>query len=221
MVSKSIVLNGHKWTAKLLGENAVLLEAQGEVSTTTIHQTTALIEAQDFPYLLDLVPAYTSIALIINLLQTDVYQTISDLENIPDTFMPDVSSHKTHHIVVDYEKGLDWLEVKQKTGLSKTEIIERHCRAEYRVAMMGFLPGFIYLEGMDIALTCPRKTNPRIRVPAGAVGIGGTQTGIYALPSPGGWQIIGQTDMTLFDPQQLPPNQLNVGDTVKFVAISS
>lgn len=217
MVSKSIILNGHKWTAKLLGENAVLLEAQGEVSTATIHQTTALIEAQEFDYLLDVVPAYTSIALIVDTLQTDVYQTISYLENIQDTFMPDVSASKTHHISVDYEKGLDWLEVEQKTGLRKAEIIERHCRVEYRVAMMGFLPGFIYLEGMNETLTCPRKTNPRTRVPAGAVGIGGTQTGIYALPSPGGWQIIGQTDTTLFDPQQLPPNQLNVGDKVKFI----
>lgn len=221
MVSKSIVFNGHKWTVKLLGENALLLEVQGEVSTSTIHQTTALIEAQRFDYLLDLVPAYTSVALIIDPLQIDVYQAISDMENISDTSFSDIHTPKTYHIPVDYEKGLDWQEVIQKTGLSKAEIIERHCNIAYRVAMMGFLPGFIYLEGMDKTLTCPRKTNPRTRVPAGSVGIGGTQTGIYALPSPGGWQIIGQTDMTLFDPQQLPPNQLNVGDTVKFVAISS
>lgn len=218
MVSKSITLNEHKWTVKLLGENAVLLEAQGEVSITTIHQTTALIEAQQFNHLLDVVPAYTSIAVIIDPLQSDVYQTINILENISNTFTPDLSVFKTHHIIVDYEKGLDWLEVEQKTGLPKMEIIDRHCAVEYRVAMMGFLPGFVYLEGMDKALTCPRKANPRTRIPAGAVGIGGIQTGIYALSSPGGWQIIGQTDMTLFDPQRLPPNQLNVGDKVKFVS---
>lgn len=202
----------------MLGENAVLLESEAELSTNTIHETTALIEAEQLK-VLDIVPAYTSIALIIDRLQTDVHQIINKLKNIRHTFTPDLDAFATHHIPVNYEKGLDWLEVTQQTKRSKSEIIEKHIAAAYRVAMMGFLPGFIYLEGMDEALNCPRKINPRTRVPAGAVGIGGKQTGIYALESPGGWQIIGQTDMRLFDPKQSPPNQLNVGDTVRFFVL--
>jgi len=216
MTSKSILLNGHKWRVKLLGENAILLENDA-TTHDAIHTTTALISAQNMGGIIEIVPAYASIAIVIDMLQTDVYQIIISLENITTASISISSNTKTHHINVDYEKGLDWQEIIKITGLTKSEIIRRHTAVEYRVEMMGFLPGFVYLSGMDEALYCPRKANPRVRIPAGAVGIGGAQTGIYALESPGGWQIIGQTDATLFDPKKIPPNTLNVGDSVQFV----
>ncbi len=216
MVSKSILLNGHKWQVKLLGENAVVLE-NNDATHDTIHSTTALIRAAELTGVMDIVPAYFSIAVIFDLLQNDVNELVKSLGNIKSIQTSIHSNSILHHIPVDYEKGLDWEEVMRMTGLNKSEIIQKHTAIEYRVEMMGFVPGFIYLSGMDKSLHCPRKENPRVRIPAGAVGIGGAQTGIYALESPGGWQIIGQTEVVLFDVKTMPPNQLNVGDRVRFV----
>ena len=216
MVSKFILLNRHKWQIKLLGENAILLE-NNDATHDMIHATAALIRAAQFVGVVDIIPAYTSIAVIFDLLQNTVNELIKSLENIKSRQIAIHSNSVLHHIPVDYEKGLDWEEVMQITGLTKPEIIQKHTAAEYHVEMMGFVPGFIYLSGMDEHLHCPRKENPRVRVPAGAVGIGGSQTGIYALESPGGWQIIGQTNVALFDVKAVPPNRLNVGDRVRFV----
>jgi len=216
MVSKFILLNRHKWQIKLLGENAILLE-NNDATHEMIHATAALIRAAKFVGVVDIIPAYTSIAVVFDLLQKNANELIESLENIKSRQVAIHSNSVLHHIPVDYEKGLDWEEVMQITGLTKPEIIQKHTAAEYCVEMMGFVPGFIYLSGMDEHLHCPRKENPRVRVPAGAVGIGGSQTGIYALESPGGWQIIGQTDVALFDVKAVPPNRLNVGDRVRFV----
>jgi len=183
-----------------------------------IHATAALIDAAQLMGVTDIVPAYSTIAVIFNLLQNDVNESIKSLENIKSSRISIHSNTILHHIPVDYEKGLDWEKVMQITHLTQSEIIQKHTNTEYRVEMMGFVPGFIYLSGMDERLHCPRKANPRVRVPAGAVGIGGSQTGIYALESPGGWQIIGQTDVVLFDVKAVPPNLLNVGDRVRFVS---
>ena len=96
----------------------------------------------------------------------------------------------------------------------------RHGAPLYRVAMLGFAPGFPYLLGLDPGLALPRRDQPRQRVEAGSVAIGGSQTGIYPQASPGGWQLIGRTPLRLFDPQRQPPCPLAPGDGVRFVAIS-
>lgn len=115
--------------------------------------------------------------------------------------------------------GPDLLEVATLVGLSPDEVIKRHCAAEYRVAMLGFAPGFPYLLGLDPALTVPRRTDPRQRVPAGSVAIGGSQTGIYPATLPGGWQLIGRTPLSLFDVDAAQPARLKAGDRVRFQAI--
>jgi KipI family sensor histidine kinase inhibitor len=86
--------------------------------------------------------------------------------------------------------------------------------------MIGFMPGFPYLGGLDPRIAAPRKAEPRMRVPAGSVGIAGRQTGIYPLESPGGWQLIGRTDIRLFDPRRDPPALLRIGDRVRFVEVA-
>ncbi len=100
-------------------------------------------------------------------------------------------------------------------------IIAAHTAGEYTVAMLGFLPGFPYLEGLAPALHTPRRAAPRTSVPAGSVGIGGTSTGIYPCSSPGGWQLIGRTPRTLFAAHRMPPALLAPGDVVRFVAIAA
>jgi 5-oxoprolinase (ATP-hydrolysing) subunit B len=114
--------------------------------------------------------------------------------------------------------GPDLEAVAAHTGLSEAEIIELHSGAEYQVYCLGFQPGFAYLGGMDPRIAVPRKTTPRMSIAAGSVGIGGLHTGIYPADSPGGWQIIGRTDLTLFDIKQSPPCLLQPGDTIRFVA---
>lgn len=113
--------------------------------------------------------------------------------------------------------GPDLKFVADQTGLSVNELIEYHSAPLYRVFFIGFLPGFAYLGGLDSRLHCPRKSVPRTVVPAGSVGIGGAQTGIYPMESPGGWQLIGQSDLPLFRPYETSMTLLSMGDYVQFI----
>lgn len=113
--------------------------------------------------------------------------------------------------------GPDLPEAAALLGLSEAQLIEAHCRPIYEVACLGFLPGFPYLLGLPPALALPRRATPRLRVPAGSVGIGGAQTGVYPCESPGGWLLIGRTGQTLFDPMAAEPSWLLPGDRLRFV----
>ena len=117
--------------------------------------------------------------------------------------------------------GEDLAALARSRGLSSDEVIEIHSGADYHVHMLGFVPGFAYLGGLDARLATPRRDTPRPRVPAGSVAIAGGQTGVYPLDTPGGWQIIGRTPIPLFRPDASPPSLLNAGDTVRFVPISA
>jgi KipI family sensor histidine kinase inhibitor len=122
-------------------------------------------------------------------------------------------------VVYGGETGPDLEEVAAHTGLSAAEVVAQHSGAEYRVQAIGFAPGFPYLSGLPRALATPRRATPRTRVAAGSVGIGGEQTGIYPRATPGGWQIVGRTDLALFDVQRAEPALLRVGDRVTFVPV--
>jgi len=116
------------------------------------------------------------------------------------------------------EDGVDLQTVASTNHLSPEEVIHLHSWAEYTVAMMGFMPGFVYLSGMDERLATPRLASPRVRIKPGSVGIAGSQTGIYSIASPGGWQIIGRTDVRLWDLERPEPALLRAGSRVRFVA---
>ncbi len=118
------------------------------------------------------------------------------------------------------EYGPDLQDVAAAHGTSPAAIVDAHTAGRYTVAMLGFLPGFPYLDGLDAALHTPRRATPRTSVPAGSVGIGGVSTGVYPFASPGGWQIIGRTPVALFAPGRTPPTLLQAGDQVRFVAIT-
>ena len=105
-------------------------------------------------------------------------------------------------------------------GLSREEVIRIHSGQDYLIYMLGFLPGFPYLGGLDQRLFTPRLDNPRTRIPAGSVGIGGEQTGIYPMESPGGWQLIGRTPLNLFSPDNGGKLMYEAGDRIRFVPIS-
>jgi inhibitor of KinA len=117
--------------------------------------------------------------------------------------------------------ALDIATLSQEKGMSIDEIIALHSAQTYKVYMLGFLPGFVFMGKLPNVLQCKRKTSPRLRVPASSVGIAGSQTGIYPMVSPGGWQIIGQTPLKIFNPKAENPFHFQPGDEVTFYPISA
>ncbi len=119
------------------------------------------------------------------------------------------------------EFGPDLADVATAHQTTPDAIVAAHCDGLYTVAMIGFLPGFPYLEGLDASLHTPRRSSPRTAVPAGSVGIGGSSTGVYPFTSPGGWHIIGRTPRALFSTRREQPSLLQAGDKVRFVGITA
>ncbi len=120
-------------------------------------------------------------------------------------------------VVYGGAQGPDLEEVARHSGLTPRQVVELHASVDYVVWFLGFQPGFPYLGGLPEQLITPRRAEPRLLVPAGSVGIGGAQTGIYPLPTPGGWQLIGTTPLALFDPAKSEPVLLRPGDSVRFI----
>lgn len=118
------------------------------------------------------------------------------------------------------DDGPDLHEVAAFAGCREEEVVATHLARDYRVFMLGFLPGFPYMGTVDERIAMPRRETPRLAVPAGSVGIAGLQTGIYPVESPGGWRLIGRTDVTLFDPAAPQPTLVQPGDTVRFARAS-
>ncbi|NET32624.1 MAG: 5-oxoprolinase subunit PxpB [Cyanothece sp. SIO1E1] len=215
MVWKLLQLDGIHWKYGRLGNDAVILEPMiQEGHLDYIHRLFSILENHQIKEVTDVVPAYKSVAIFFEGNESDMFKKIENLnfEAPTDTG----SKKKTYEFEVNYEPGMDWDRVCSITGFSKNECIERHSKPIYKVAMIGFLPGFIFLEGLDPELTVPRLDTPRTHIPGGSVGIGGVQTGVYSIESPGGWNIIGRTGSSLFDVNNNPPISVKPGDQVKF-----
>jgi inhibitor of KinA len=185
------------------------------------------IEAAAIPGVIELAPAYTTIGVFFDPARSGSFDELkATIEYALQTFLeparPRAGGETAIEVPVCYEDEFapDLNDVEQHTGLSQDEIIRRHSNATYRVACVGFTPGFPYLSGLPSELATPRRASPRKEIPAGAVAIGGTQTGIYPRKSPGGWNIIGRTPLRLFDVQREPPSLFHAGDRVRFRRIS-
>ena len=142
-------------------------------------------------------------------------------ESLRNVSLASLLPQRTVEIPVCYDSAfaVDLASVAEAHSLSADEVIRLHSNAKYVVQMIGFSPGFPYLAGLPSQLQTPRRASPRLKVPVGSVAIGGTQTGIYSLETPGGWNIIGRTPVRLFDPQRDPSCLLQTGDAVRFFAI--
>jgi inhibitor of KinA len=204
-------------------------EISVELNTKAISLASHL-ESNPFPGFIEAVPAYSSVAVFYDLVE--VRKEFPEYESAFDAVASIVRNALAHpqnekdferrlvEIPVDFSEGaaLDLNVVAEFAGISREEVIERFLARSYRVYMLGFLPGFAYMGEVDESIAAPRKDSPRIKVPKGSVGIASRQTGIYPLESPGGWQIIGRTEVEMFDPNADPPSRLKGGDEVRFVS---
>jgi KipI family sensor histidine kinase inhibitor len=166
----------------------------------------------------DVVPTYKSVAVHFDPLKVDVERLRERMSRAAQS-PPAPREGSLIEVPVTYggEDGPDLQEVASFAGLTPREVIDRHCAPEYRVFMLGFLPGFAYMGPVDERIAAPRKATPRMRIPAGSVGIAGRQTGVYPRPSPGGWQLIGRTSVQVFDPSREPASLFAAGDRVRFI----
>ncbi len=211
-----------------LGEAALLLRFGDSLEPSlslAVQQLTALLRQQPAEGVQEFVPSYSALAVHFDPLKTDLDAVASWVrtrlrEHEPGARREVVSKLTEIPVCYGGDYGPDLADVAANAGMSEAEAIALHCRPEYTVAMIGFLPGFPYLLGMDPRLAMPRLTTPRAEVRAGAVGIGGAQTGIYPQASPGGWRLIGRTPEVLFDARRSPPSLLLPGGRVRFVAVS-
>jgi len=213
-----------------MAEDALLLrfgESIDEATNARVHAAARALQLR-WPEL-ELVPAYASLLLRFDPRQwppadDDTQQQPADIVQAALADVPPVETPTRQvEIPVCYGDafGLDLAELAASIGLSVEEVIARHSAVEYRVAMLGFAPGFPYLLGLDPVLSLPRRSDPRQRVPAGSVAIGGAQTGIYPAELPGGWRLIGRTPLQLFDVargsiEHGSPSLLQPGDRLRF-----
>lgn len=223
-------------TIEPLGDGALLIRLGERIDAALNDSAIALadaLQAAAVPGVLDIAPAYASVCVRYDIAAC-ARRDMSACDAIGATLRPLVEAILATageqrpplgvlEIPVCYggEFGPDLGDVAAHTGLDARSVIERHAASLYRVAMLGFMPGFPYLLGLDAALDTPRRTSPRTRVPAGSVAIGGAQTGIYPRELPGGWQLIGRTPLSLFDPARREPALLRPGQRVRFRAIDA
>ncbi|MBC3933103.1 5-oxoprolinase subunit PxpB [Undibacterium curvum] len=218
--------------AYLLGEDVAVLQAAAQpVATLEIQQIcwTLAASLRGQPGIIEVVPGMNNLSVRFDIRRYDPEQMLSALQQQWQTqstaanpVSHTASAARLVQIPVQYggQDGPDLELVAAHCGMSPAQVIAAHSEAEYRVYFLGFQPGFAYLGGLPESLVTPRRAEPRLSVPAGSVGIGGAQTGIYPAASPGGWQLIGRTALSLFDPARAEPSLLQSGDLVRFVPVT-
>jgi len=204
----------------LLGERAVVLELEPPVSLVSQQRIWGLCQRlQQNEQIAEVIPGMNNLTLLLRDPQLKALDAIERLQRWWEESEVLLAEPRQVEIPVVYggAGGPDLAEVARAADLTSQQVVELHSSADYVVYFIGFQPGFPYLGGLDERVHTPRRAEPRLVVPGGSVGIGGSQTGIYPLAAPGGWQLIGHTPLSLFDPQQQPPTLLRPGDSVRFV----
>jgi KipI family sensor histidine kinase inhibitor len=176
-----------------------------------------LLVSMNLPEIESIIPADDSILLVLRS-GIGISAGLRAALEMPLDLRSSQTANRSHRIVVTYggKAGPDLAALAERAGLSQQDWIAQHAAAEYRVAFLGFQPGFPYLAGLPEELRAPRLAEPRVRVPAGSLAIGGSYAGIYPRSGPGGWQIVGVTEAVLFDPCQSSPALFAPGDRVRF-----
>ena len=227
-----------------LGDSALIVrvrenfESAPEETLNAVLRAKRCLETAQLPGVIELAPAYTTVALFYNpslaveagtphndifhWYEERVREALKSADGVGDPGRAQSISAESIGIPVCYaeEFAPDLEDVARHARMSAQEVVDLHCGAEYRVHCVGFTAAFPFLGGLPANLATPRRATPRKEIPAGSVGIGGAQTGIYSVKSPGGWNIIGRTPLRLFDPLKDPPALLRAGDRVRLRAIT-
>ena len=210
------------------GDGAVLVELEDRIDAVVNERAVALaqaIRAATLRGVRDVLPTYRSVAIHFDPLRTDydglVARVNTWMTEQPERTRPPYGDPSPVRVPVCYagEFGPDLAEVAAFAAVSEAEAVRLHTSRMYRVFMLGFVPGFAYMGIVDAHIAAPRLSTPRVRVPAGSVGIAGVQTGIYPVSTPGGWRIIGRTPLKPFDLSRREPALFKPGDAVQFYAI--
>lgn len=207
------------------GDSALLIEFGKDINPETNRKITALVQLmreQHIEGIVDVIPAFCS--LLINydprvLSYEELKERMEHLLKMETKI--EATRKRIFEIPVCYggEYGPDIENIAEHAGLSVEEVIKIHSSKDYLIYMLGFLPGFTYLGGLDERIHTPRLASPRLKIRAGSVGIGGSQTGIYPLDSPGGWQLMGMTPVRTYDPERQTPILVEAGDYIRFIPI--
>lgn len=212
---------------RMAGEGGIVVELGDAIDpelNARVHRLAREVRARLGDRIIEVVPTYRSLLVRHDPLRVprrglerEIEALLAELPAGPGA----ASSARTVHVPACYggELGPDLDFVARHAGLDPREVVEIHSAATYQVFMLGFTPGFPYLGGMSPRIATPRLETPRQRVEAGCVGIGGVQTGIYPVESPGGWRLIARTPLRLFDPGAAAPFLLAPGDRLRFVPI--
>jgi KipI family sensor histidine kinase inhibitor len=198
--------------------NAICPEVNTQVRALAVG-----IEAARIPGIIEVIPTYRSLGIEYDPLVTsfeDLARRVREVASRIDSTPLPPPTRLSVPTVYGGTYGPDLSSVAQHADLSESEVIRLHSQATYHVYMIGFTPGYPYLGGLPERLHTPRLSSPRLKVPKGSVGIGGSQAGIYPLESPGGWRIIGRTYLNFFDPRKNIPTPIQPGDTVQFVPVT-
>lgn len=215
------------FTITIAGDSAINLEFAKTISPQTsglIRAAASTLTDDPIPGVVELVPTFCSLMVTYDPC-TIGYEDLAarvqgKLRNL-NTVENGVKRIVVIPVCYGGEYGPDLGTVAQHAGLSPDEVVALHSGRDYLIDMLGFLPGFAYLGGLDGRLHTPRLAEPRTSIPAGSVGIGGAQTGIYPLASPGGWQIIGRSPVRPYDPDRAEPILYSAGEYLRFLPITS
>ncbi|MFZ5627291.1 MAG: 5-oxoprolinase subunit PxpB [Bacillota bacterium] len=209
------------------GDKGVVVEFGNSISkeiNKKIRSLMLAIEQAELPGIMELIPTYRSLLVLYDPLTWKYSDLILQLEkieaNLGSLKLPEPQVTLLP-VVYGGEYGPDLNFVSEHAKLTPEEVIKIHTGTDYLIYMLGFTPGFPYLGGMDERIATPRLQTPRTKIPAGSVGIAGSQTGVYPIESPGGWQIIGRTPVKFFDPAREKPVLLQAGNYVRFYQITS
>ncbi|MEO0036291.1 MAG: hypothetical protein RLZZ501_2314 [Pseudomonadota bacterium] len=204
-----------------LGDTAFSLEFAEDGAAAAL---AAILGRAGLPGLVELVPTPRALLVIYDPLTTTraaLEPAVRALAAQAATETAPPPRHWVLPVCAEGDFAPDLAEIAAATGLSPDGVLDRLCASPLRVAMLGFLPGFAYLDGLDPALHRPRRASPRPRVPAGAVAIAGSRAAVYPAASPGGWHLLGRCPLVLFDPHASPPTPFAAGDQVRFERIDA
>ncbi|WP_251976229.1 5-oxoprolinase subunit PxpB [Salinicola avicenniae] len=207
-----------------LADQGVLVDCGETIDVETnrwIDAAARAVNAAAIAGVTGVVPTYRSLTVEYDSTTTTQDTLTTRLDALLATLTVASRRYRRFHVPVVYggEYGLDFDDFCRRHALSREEVIALHTAPDYRVFMIGFMPGFAYLGGLEAQLHTPRRDSPRTRTPAGSISVGGQQTAVSSVEAPSGWHLLGRTPVRTFDPQREPPILIEAGDSVRFEAI--